>query len=227
MNRSRTKGCSIVDSVGHSFEPQLAAQAFMCDNEREPEAEEAVALDAHRDARQLVRLLQCPRCSKPLSTPVTLPCGHTVCRACLPPPQPRTNVSYPNTPDRLTGIACPLMGCGAEHAAAECSVDVTLTKLIDLIKAEMVEHGPSAGNTPTRLVEILAHQDPPTDETEKEKPTRHGHELHLPGGRLFPPLPWPKWANSVTLPKSITNHRRRVGMILSILTSLCLNDCGT
>lgn len=184
MNRQRTKGCSIVESVEHSFEPQFPAQAFMCDDERSAEASEAVALDAHCDARQMVRLVQCPRCSKPLSAPVTLPCGHTVCRGCLPPPQPRTNISYPNTPDRLMGISCPLMGCGAEHASAECSVDVTLTKLMDLIKAEIIEHRPSAENTPTLLVEVPQHEDSPLDEKEKEKLSYHGNQEELHGGRL-------------------------------------------
>ncbi|KAH8644391.1 hypothetical protein IG631_01855 [Alternaria alternata] len=184
MNRQRTKGCSIVESVEHSFEPQFPAQAFMCDDERSAEASEAVALDAHCDARQMVRLVQCPRCSKPLSAPVTLPCGHTVCRGCLPPPQPRTNISYPNTPDRLMGISCPLTGCGAEHASAECSVDVTLTKLMDLIKAEIIEHRPSAENTPTLLVEVPQHEDSPLDEKEKEKLSYHGNQEELHGGRL-------------------------------------------
>ncbi|CAI9635850.1 unnamed protein product [Alternaria burnsii] len=184
MNRQRTKGCSIVESVEHSFEPQFPAQAFMCNDERSAEASEAVALDAHCDARQMVRLVQCPRCSKPLSAPVTLPCGHTVCRGCLPPPQPRTNISYPNTPDRLMGISCPLMGCGAEHASAECSVDVTLTKLMDLIKAEIIEHRPSAENTPTLLVEVPQHEDSPMDEEEKEKLSYHGNQVELHGGRL-------------------------------------------
>ncbi|KNG49580.1 cytosolic regulator pianissimo [Stemphylium lycopersici] len=185
MNRQRTKGCSIVDSVEHSFEPQLSAQALMCDNERQTVASEAVALDAHRDARQLVRLVQCPRCSKTLSTPVTLPCGHTVCRDCLPSPQPRTNISYPNTPDRLMGIACPLLGCGAEHASAECSVDVTLAKLMDLIKAEIVEHRSTAEDTPTLLVELPQLEDLPMDEKEKEKATHEGHQQELHGGCLL------------------------------------------
>ncbi|KAG9192059.1 hypothetical protein G6011_10793 [Alternaria panax] len=184
MNRQRTKGCSVVESVEHSFEPQYPAQTFMCDDERSAEASEAVALDAHRGARQMVRLVQCPRCSKPLSAPVTLPCGHTVCRGCLPSPQPRTNISYPNTPDRLMGISCPLLGCGAEHASAECSVDVTLTKLMDLIKAEIIEHRPFAGNTPTLLIEVPQHEDSFMDEKEKEKPSCHGHQEELHGGRL-------------------------------------------
>lgn len=155
----------------------------MVNNEAPAESTEIAALDAHRHARQLVRLVQCPRCSLPLSSPVTLPCGHTVCRACLPAPQPRTNISYPNTPDRLTGIACPLLGCGAEHASAECSVDVTLTKLMESIKAEIAEHRPAAEDTPT-LLEEIPQDDENTPEEEKERTSEKRHREILHGGRL-------------------------------------------
>lgn len=147
------------------------------------ESPEALGLDAHRDARQLVRLVQCPRCSKPLSTPVTLPCGHTVCRSCLPPPQPRTNISYPNIPDRLIGIACPLLGCGAEHASAECSVDVTLTKLMESIEAEIVRHRPTTEDSPTLLEEILHDNEQGLEEEEQQTLQSGNHEV-LHGGRL-------------------------------------------
>ncbi|KAH9871943.1 hypothetical protein J1614_006202 [Plenodomus biglobosus] len=182
MNRQRTKGCLILESVEQTYEPQLSVQDFMCDNELSSEASETVALDAHCDARQLVRLIQCPRCSLPLKTPVTLPCGHTVCRSCLPAPQPRTNISYPNTPDRLSGIACPLLGCGAEHASAECSVDVTLTKLIELIEAEIHVYKPPAGKPSLLLEEIIRDHDLPGQE--KEHVNEKGHQQKLPGGRL-------------------------------------------
>lgn len=182
MNRQRTKGCLILESVEHTYEPQLSLQDFMCGNELSSEASETVAWDAHCDARQLVRLIQCPRCSLPLKTPVTLPCGHTVCRSCLPAPQPRTNISYPNTPDRLSGIACPLLGCGAEHASAECSVDVTLAKLMEVLEAEIHIYEPPAGKPSLLLEEIVRDHDLPGQE--KEHVSEKGHQQELPGGRL-------------------------------------------
>lgn len=138
--------------------------ALMVHNEPQPHETtgEHAALAAHSDARQLVRLVQCPICSKPFNAPVTLPCGHTVCRACLPAQRPRAHISYPNTPDRLAGIACPLPKCAAEHAAADCHVDVTLTKLMELIKLEMARHRPAQEDTPMLLREIL----PPDDDRE-------------------------------------------------------------
>lgn len=187
MNCPREKGCALVNDVEHTFEPRVPPQVFMVNDDLQ--AEEAMAIDAlaaHRDARQLVRLVQCPRCSLPLKAPVTLPCSHTVCRKCLPEPQLRTNISYPNTPDRLMGIACPLMGCGAEHAAAECSVDVTLTKLMELVAQEIAQHRPFTADSPTLVEEILRHDEAEddSDEKEKEPPSEKGNQQVLHGGRL-------------------------------------------
>jgi Lon protease-like protein len=183
MNRQRNKGCSLVKSVEHSFEPRVPLEGFMVNDDTLADSPEVGALDPHRDARQLVRLVQCPRCSRPLRAPVTLPCSHTVCRGCLPGPQPRTNISYPNTPDHLTGIACPLLGCGAEHASAECSVDVTLTKLMESIEVEITQHRPILEDTPTLLQEIL-HNDENNVDEEKESTGEKGHHEVLQGGRI-------------------------------------------
>ncbi|KAF2712473.1 hypothetical protein K504DRAFT_373337 [Pleomassaria siparia CBS 279.74] len=139
---------------------------------------------AHRQPRLLVRLLQCPQCSKPFNAPVHLPCGDTVCRACLPSARPRTHVSYPNTPDRLQSIVCPLPACGAEHAAAECCLDVTMNKLMELIELEMSKYRLPIGDTPTRLIEKLAQEDS-TKVGEKEMEPELGHERVLHGGRLL------------------------------------------
>lgn len=184
MSRKRTQGCSVVKSAEHSFEPRVPLEAFMVNDEPVEDASVARGLDAHHDARQLVRLVQCPRCSRPLSSPVTLPCAHTVCRACLPSPQPRTNISYPNTPDRLTGIACPLLGCGAEHASAECSVDVTLAKLMEAIEAEVAVHRQTSQDIAIRVQEIRQSDENAAAEEEKIYLDEKGDEVVLSGGRL-------------------------------------------
>lgn len=88
------------------------------------------------------------------------------------------------------GITCPLLGCGAEHAAAECSVDVTLTKLMELIAHEIAQHRPSLEDSPTLLKEILQHDDveenddDEDDEKEKEHINKIGNQQVLHGGRL-------------------------------------------
>jgi len=183
MNCHKLKDYSLLDILKYSFRPQLFAENFMCDNGLVSEASKTVFLDAYYDARQLVRLVQCPRCSRPLRTPVTLPCGHTVCRNCLPAPQPRTNISYPNTPDRLTGVACPLRGCGAEHASADCSVDVTLTKLTEQIEAEIQTHKSLISESSMMLLEELL-QDEGQHTQEKKWVHGKGRQHKLPGGRL-------------------------------------------
>ena len=181
MNYPREKGCALVSGVEHAYGPLVSPHAYMVDDGPSPEAPDAATWSTLDDARQLVRLIQCPRCSRPLKAPVTLPCSHTVCRGCLPPPQPRANISYPNTPDRLSGIACPLLGCGAEHAAAECSVDVTLAKLMDLISDAVAQHKPLINDSPMQLDEILVHDQ---HDPEKDASTERGHQLLLHGGRL-------------------------------------------
>jgi len=88
-----------------------------------------LALDAYNDARNIVRLLQCPSCSKPLQEPVTLPCANSLCKRCIPELHIRHNVSYPADWSRSQGFTCPFEECGKDHAIRDCSVDVTLNKI--------------------------------------------------------------------------------------------------
>lgn len=104
-----------------------------------------VALGAHEDARALVRLVQCTHCSRPLRSPVTLPCGNSVCRVCLPDRHQRENISYPDLPERREGISCPFTECGRDHPWSDCSVDVVLTKVMDGV-AEIIAQHTSATN---------------------------------------------------------------------------------
>lgn len=169
------------------FEPPVHPQAFMVDDVLTEESSEKFLQAPYDDIRNLVRLLQCPCCSKLFTSPVTLPCSHTVCRACLPAPQPRANISYPNTPDRLIGVACPLSHCGTEHAAAECSTDVTMSKLMDLFKAEISDNTPTDEDSPmvleTIVREVLNEEfDTPMEEKNAMLEQSDSRVLH--GGRL-------------------------------------------
>ena len=87
--------------------------------------------------RQIIRLLQCSICSSLLHEPVTLPCGKSLCKSCLPGTYLRSNISYPATENRLRGLQCPFADCGKEHVAGDCSVDVTLSKALNLFEAEL------------------------------------------------------------------------------------------
>ncbi|KAJ8120647.1 hypothetical protein ONZ43_g2694 [Nemania bipapillata] len=99
-----------------------------------------VLLDAVKDARQIVRLIQCQICNNILQYPITLPCGNSICRACLPTTRPRVNISWPATASRLQGFDCPFPSCGREHAAADCALDVTLNKVLTIIKNAVASH---------------------------------------------------------------------------------------
>ncbi|WYZ40264.1 hypothetical protein EsH8_IV_000605 [Colletotrichum jinshuiense] len=87
--------------------------------------------------RDVIRLIQCRKCSRLLQEPITLPCGRSLCKHCLPETHARENISYPATPGRLQGFECPYQECGRNHAVGDCGVDVILTKAVDNFKAEM------------------------------------------------------------------------------------------
>lgn len=87
--------------------------------------------------RAIVRLIQCRECSYPLHDPITLPCGRSLDRGCLPESRIREHITYPATPSRLQGFRCPLSECGKEHAVGDCSTDVVLSKVISLFRDVM------------------------------------------------------------------------------------------
>lgn len=91
-------------------------------------------LSAVKDVRQIIRLVQCQVCSRILQEPTTLPCGHSLCRQCVPQTHVRNNISWPATPNRLQGFECPFEDCKKEHALGDCAVDVTLNKALAIIK---------------------------------------------------------------------------------------------
>ncbi|KAI1643840.1 uncharacterized protein F4817DRAFT_361181 [Daldinia loculata] len=100
----------------------------------QPSAASELLLDAVKDVRQIVRLIQCQICSKILQEPTTLPCGHSLCKRCVPHTHVRTNISWPATANRLHGFECPFDDCGKEHALGDCSIDVTLNKALATFK---------------------------------------------------------------------------------------------
>jgi len=174
-------------SAAHSGEQSswklpLAPAAFMSENEASWSSSRRLAgLDAHEDARTLVRLVQCPQCSLPFKVPVTLPCGHSVCRTCLPQSHRRENISYPNTPDRLHGIRCPAEGCGQEHPVSECNIDVCLSKVMESISAAVESFQPLPEDTLVRLSEIPDGSQTIGKQTLPEEPQAQV----LAGGRLL------------------------------------------
>ena len=141
-------------------------------------------VDAHQDARALIRLLQCSVCSYPLRNPTTLPCGNSVCKECLPPSQHRPHVTYPALPSRQYGVVCPIGECSQLHPLADCNVNVVLLKLMDVAR-DYVRASQTRPELPKiTMDEVL--QPPPsssrlsTDSNVLEK----GHMHSAPGGKL-------------------------------------------
>ncbi|GKZ30532.1 hypothetical protein AbraIFM66950_009499 [Aspergillus brasiliensis] len=87
----------------------------------------------------IIRLIQCPRCSLPLRTPLRLPCGNTICKSCLPPIRRRTGITYPANEERKQGFTCYWGGdaagcCSGEHCLGDCGTDVLLGRVVDVFE---------------------------------------------------------------------------------------------
>lgn len=108
-----------------------------------------VGLRGHEDAREIVRLIQCAQCCRPYRQPVTLPCGNTLCRQCLPQAHQRENITWPDLPARRQAVSCPFADCGKEHPVSDCSVDVVLSKMTDAIAEIVARHSSIFGNAQT------------------------------------------------------------------------------
>ncbi|KAI9894656.1 MAG: hypothetical protein M1814_002012 [Vezdaea aestivalis] len=147
-------------------------------------------LDAHLDARAIVRLVQCTQCSLPLQNPLTLPCGFSLCRRCLPQLHQREHISYPASPDRQEGFKCPFGSCGKEHSVADCSPDVTLSKVMAVVAKDIAAYRPLTSDTPLLLEEAfdLSHPDDLSQtaisEGEKSLEYKQPRSRVLHGGRL-------------------------------------------
>jgi hypothetical protein len=86
---------------------------------------------------------------------MTLPCGQSLCRPCLPPIYKRENITYPPTEGRSEGFLCPFKDCGLEHSLGDCSTDVTLSKLLEVLRNHIASLRAETSETPLQLVEIL------------------------------------------------------------------------
>ncbi|KAI8628670.1 ATP-dependent protease La domain-containing protein [Xylariaceae sp. FL1651] len=140
-------------------------------------------LDAVKDARQIVRLFQCQICCKILQDPTTLPCGYSICKTCLPETRPRVNISWPGTASRSQGFDCPFPDCGKEHAAADCALDVTLNKVLAIIRT-VVKLDRATEGLPSYSTHVTIHDRwrvAGLSSLEERQPD----SMMLKGGRIF------------------------------------------
>ncbi|RAL11628.1 putative ATP-dependent protease (CrgA) [Aspergillus homomorphus CBS 101889] len=95
----------------------------------------------------IIRSIQCARCSRPLRTPLRLPCGNSICRSCLPPIHQRTGITYPANEERKQGFLC-YWGkedkCTGEHCLGDCGADVLLNRLVDVFEETLADRGASS-----------------------------------------------------------------------------------
>ncbi|PWW75535.1 hypothetical protein C7212DRAFT_296354 [Tuber magnatum] len=121
-----------------------------------PDISPRPGLDAFQDARAIVRLTQCSICSLPLRSPRTLPCGNSLCHKCMPECYVRQNISYPSAAGRREGFSCPFPDCGKEHPAADCNLDVTLAKVMEIVDKEL---GSQTQFTEDTALEVVVNVD--------------------------------------------------------------------
>lgn len=140
-----------------------------------------VALTAHEGAREIVRLIQCPQCSKPFRNPVTLPCGRSLCKSCLPDTHQRENISYPDIPGRRQGLQCPFAECGREHPASDCNVDVVLTRVLDAVAEVVAKHKSVTEAKQTSMEEVVSAESVAEGQAMSEKSKVH----QVTGSRLI------------------------------------------
>ncbi|CEJ90188.1 hypothetical protein VHEMI05987 [[Torrubiella] hemipterigena] len=82
----------------------------------------------------LLNLFICRICTKPYRDATTLPCGRTMCKACVPTTYDRIDISYPADPERQKGFICPIKDCAKEHTIGDCATDVVLNKLAEHLR---------------------------------------------------------------------------------------------
>lgn len=171
---------SFTISEGQSHSLEKSSPDLMSHDERSAENNAPSSLGAHADARALVRLIQCTQCSRPFRMPVTLPCGNSLCRECLPAMYEREHISYPDIPGRRQAFQCPFENCEEEHPASDCNVDVTLTKVMDSIAEVVAKYSSVMSGEPTVMEEVVRWDEGVSLMASAEKPTVH----EIPGGRL-------------------------------------------
>lgn len=145
----------------------------------------AIALDPHRDARALVRLLQCALCSHPLRTPVTLPCGNSCCRQCLPPSHVREHITFPAASNRHYGVTCPFPDCQEAHPLQDCSVNVVLLKIMEAVYDQVSKVEIEEDSEELSMKEVIRLPTTLSNSPLEEGPREKGHTYTSRGGRLL------------------------------------------
>lgn len=74
----------------------------------------------------------------------------------MPTSHVRANITYPQNADRAEGFDCCFEDCDAEHSLADCSLDVSLNKMLGVVKSHMaLAASANATGSPLHLPEKL------------------------------------------------------------------------
>ncbi|CAG7956820.1 unnamed protein product [Penicillium nalgiovense] len=114
-------------------------------------SEEHTPSDTAELPHLVIQLIQCQQCSRPLRSPLRLPCGNSVCRECLPALRPRTGITYPVAEGRDQEFTCFWKGnkaCVGDHCVGDCGADVLLGKLVGLFGEILGSEANKANNVP-------------------------------------------------------------------------------
>ncbi|KAJ9130578.1 ATP-dependent protease [Coniochaeta hoffmannii] len=182
MSSTRADGAVATSSIPHRDTVDAGSGSVSNDDAVRVPVDEQQPLTPEQ-IRDVVRLLQCPRCSFPLRQPVTLPCGKTVCRLCLPEPYVRTNVSYPAVEARSQGFHCPFPDCEKEHAVSDCGANVALNKVVPAVRAEYGKGRVAAVASSLSTIVVVKDQWQATGVPSLQD--KESVSWPLPGGRLL------------------------------------------
>ena len=180
---SRTIGKPSGNSAECTERAIKSHKSFMSTDARAADVAPGNSFEGRRDARAFVRLIQCSQCSYPLRTPVTLPCGNSCCKQCLPTSHVRDNVTFPALSSRQFCIRCPFAECQDEHALDDCTINVALSKVMDSIKEQFTLRAPSDPLGPIAMEEVLQLNALPQDLSDTSN-LEKGHTHSAPGGHL-------------------------------------------
>ncbi|XWX01079.1 hypothetical protein V2A60_009104 [Cordyceps javanica] len=128
--------------------------------------------------KDVIHLFHCQLCDTLFTEPVTLPCGRTICKRCIPPAHVRSRISYPAVDDRLEGFRCPFKSCAKEHTLGDCGIDVTLNKLAGHIRKAMNMRGPTAATAAAAAAPTTVVASQPTHATTTS-------QIHSPASTLL------------------------------------------
>ncbi|KJZ73246.1 hypothetical protein HIM_07443 [Hirsutella minnesotensis 3608] len=127
--------------------------------------------------RDIVRIFQCQQCSNPYRNAVTLSCGRSICKTCLPETHARTSITYPALPDRVQAFQCPFPACNKEHVLDDCGLDVILNKVAKVVEGTLEAYTVDAVQLrqSTGIVFDATHRD--SDGHQKQAKTIRGTKL--------------------------------------------------